>query len=113
MPGDVLAVRLIKVRLNRDYAISDDAIVPRALGPRLAVKMKDGGKTVRWRLDRERGLATPDRPSERLKGYTVPVRPMLGCIGTAPGFASAAPPTGDNGGYGGNMDFNGAVEGAT
>jgi amidase len=113
LPGDILVVRLIKVRLNRDFAISDDAIVPRALGPQMAVKMKDGGKTIRWRLDRERGLATPASPSERLKGYTVPVRPMLGCVGTAPGFAGAAPSTRDNGGYGGNMDFNGAVEGAT
>jgi acetamidase/formamidase len=113
MPGDVLVVRLVRVRLNRDYAVSDDAIVGRALGPGLAVKMKDGGKTIRWRLDRERGVATPETPPPRLKAFTVPVRPMLGCIGVAPGFASAAPPTGDNGRYGGNMDFNENVEGAT
>src|SRR5262249_46769509 len=113
VPGDVLAVHLTRVRLNRDYAISDDAIVPRALGPALAVKMKDGGKTIRWRLDRERGMAVPEKPSDRLKGYSVPLKPMLGCVGVAPGFASAPPPTGDNGRYGGNMDFNEAVEGAT
>src|SRR5262249_58620737 len=72
VPGDVLAVHLTRVRLNRDYAISDDAIVPLALGPTLAVKMKDGGKTIRWRLDRERGMAVPEKPSDRLKGYSVP-----------------------------------------
>jgi amidase len=38
---------------------------------------------------------------------------MLGCVGVAPGFASAAPGTGDSGHYGGNMDFNGIVEGTT
>jgi amidase len=45
--------------------------------------------------------------------YTVPVRPMLGCIATAspPGFAT--PPTQDSGFYGGNMDFNEIIEGAT
>jgi amidase len=113
MPGDVLVVRLLRLRLNRDYAVSDDALVPRVVGPGLAAKTKDLGKTVRWRLDLERGLATPESPTDRLQGYNVPVKPMLGCVGVAPGFASAPPPTGDNGRFGGNLDFNEAVEGAT
>ena len=113
LPGDVLAVHVTRLRLNRDWAISDDGIVSRAVDSDLAVKLKDAGKMVRWRLDRERGIATPDKPTDHLQGYTVPVRPMLGCVGVAPGFAAAAPGTGDSGGYGGNMDFNGIVEGAT
>src|SRR5262245_44929573 len=64
MPGDVLVVRLNRVRLNRDWAISDDGIVGRALDPEFAVKMKDGFKPVRWRLDRERGLAMLEKPTE-------------------------------------------------
>ena len=38
---------------------------------------------------------------------------MLGCIGTAPPPESAGPGTGDSGRFGGNMDFNEVVEGAT
>jgi acetamidase/formamidase len=38
---------------------------------------------------------------------------MLGCVATATGPAGAPPPTGDSGGYGGNMDFNEITEGAT
>ena len=38
---------------------------------------------------------------------------MLGCVATAPGFASSPPPTGDSGRWGGNMDFNQIVEGVT
>ena len=113
MPGDVLAVHVVRLRLNRDWAISDDAVVSRAVDTGLAVKLKDTGKPIRWRLDRDKGVATPDKPAEHLKDYSVPLRPMLGCVGVAPGFASAAPRTGDSGGYGGNMDFNGIVEGAT
>jgi amidase len=113
MPGDVLVVRLNRVRLNRDWAISDDGIVDRALDSQFAVKMKDGFKPVRWRLDRQRGVATPETPSAHLKNFTVPLRPMMGCIAVAPGFGSAAPPTGDSGRFGGNMDFNEIVEGAT
>jgi amidase len=113
MPGDTLAVHFTRVRLNRDWAISDDGVVGRALGPGLAVKMKDGGKSVRWRLDREAGVATPAKPTDHMKNYSVPLRPMMGCVGVAPGFASAPPPTGDSGRFGGNMDFNEIVEGST
>src|SRR5881628_3193869 len=38
---------------------------------------------------------------------------MLGCVAVAPNVAQAAPGTGDSGRYGGNMDFNEVVEGAT
>jgi amidase len=112
-PGDTLVVHFHHIRLNRDYAISDDGIVDRALDSDLSVKMKDGGKPVRWHLDRERMVATSERPGDHLRSFTVPLRPMLGCVATAPGFASAPPPTGDSGHWGGNMDFNEIVEGVT
>jgi acetamidase/formamidase len=113
MPGDVLVVRLNRLRLNRDWAMSDDGIVGRAVDSDFAVKMKDGFKNVRWRLDRQRGLAMVEPPTDHLKNFVVPVRPMLGCVAVAPGFGSAPPPTGDSGRFGGNMDFNEIVEGAT
>jgi len=112
-PGDTLAVHLTRVRLNRDWAESDDFLVGRAVDSDLAVKMKDGGKTVRWHLDAEHGVATPEKPAEHLTRYVVPLRPMLGCVAVAPNVAQAAPGTGDSGHYGGNMDFNEIVEGAT
>jgi acetamidase/formamidase len=113
MPGDVLVVHLNRVRLNRDWAISDDGIVGRALDADFAVKMKDGFKNVRWRLDRQRGVAMLEKPTAHLANFTVPVRAMLGCVAVAPGFGSAPPNTGDSGRFGGNMDFNDIVEGAT
>jgi len=112
-PGDTLVVHLVRLRLNRDWAVSDDAIVDRGLDSGLAVKMKDAGKTVRWHLDTQKGVATPEKPTERLTRYSVPLRPMLGCIAVAPNSAQAAPGTGDSGRWGGNMDFNEIVEGAT
>jgi acetamidase/formamidase len=112
-PGDTLLIHLVRVRLNRDWAISDDAIVERALDSDLAVKMKDGGKTVRWHLDMDRGVASPEKPGEHLQHYSVPLKPMMGCIAVAPGLTQAPPPTGDSGNWGGNMDFNEIVEGAT
>jgi amidase len=112
-PGDVLVVHLNRLRLNRDYAVSDDAIVPRGTDGELAIKLKNAGDTVRWHLDREHGLATSEKPGEHLKNYAVPLKPMLGCIAVAPNPAQAAPGSGDSGRFGGNMDFNEIVEGAT
>ena len=113
MPGDVLVIHLTRVRLNRDWAISDDGIVPRGLDGDLAVKMKDTGKDVRWHLDLANGTAWPEKPGEHLTTYAVPLRPMMGCIAVAPSPSRAAPNTGDSGPWGGNMDFNEIVEGAT
>lgn len=113
MPGDTLAVHIVRLKLNRDYAVSDDSIVSRGMNGGLAIKMKDVGKQVKWHLDREGGMARTESPGEHLKGYTVALRPMLGCIAAAPGPGRAAPNTGDSGSYGGNMDFNEIVEGAT
>lgn len=113
MPGDTLVVHILKLRLNRDWALSDDDLVQRVTDSDLTIKMKDGGKTVIWQLDRANGVASLAKPSEHLAHYTVPLRPMLGCIATATGPAQAPPGTGDSGRYGGNMDFNEITEGAT
>jgi amidase len=113
MPGDTLVVHLTRLRLNRDYAISDDGLVGRATDNRLAVKMQDAGKTVVWHLDIAHSLASLQKPDAHMADYAVPVRPMLGCIATAPEPSRGAPNTGDSGSYGGNMDFNEIVEGVT
>ncbi|HTZ47723.1 MAG TPA: acetamidase/formamidase family protein [Verrucomicrobiae bacterium] len=112
-PGDTLVVHLVRLRLNRDWAMSDDAIVSRGLDSDLAVKMKDAGKVVRWHLDTTSGVASPEKPGEHLANYSVPLKPMLGCVAVAPSVSNAAPNTGDSGNWGGNMDFNEIVEGAT
>ena len=92
LPGDVLAVHIVRLKLNRDWAMSDDFVVPRAVDSDLAVKLKDTGKSVQWHLDRTQMIARQDKPTEHLKDYIVPLHPMLGCVGVAPGFASAARP---------------------
>ncbi len=112
-PGDVLAIHIQRLRLNRDYADSLDSIVDRALRPSLAADAKDLGKPVRWRLDRQLGTARPETPSKGLQNFTVAVRTMLGCVAVAPAFGYAPISTGDSGRFGGNMDFNGIVDGST
>jgi acetamidase/formamidase len=79
----------------------------------MAARMGGLGKRVRWTLDHKAGTATLQDPPPALRGYTVPVRPMLGGIGVAPDFGFAPFSAGDSGRFGGNMDYNGIVEGAS
>lgn len=111
-PGDTLVVKIERLRTNRDYADSLDGIVGRAQGQSLAAKTTDLGKPRRWLLDPVRGVARPEK-ADALRGLEVPLRPMLGGLGVAPGFGWPAMSSGDSGRFGGNMDFNEVVEGNT
>ncbi|MFI5187057.1 MAG: acetamidase/formamidase family protein [Chitinophagales bacterium] len=113
LPGDVVAITITRLRLNRNWAISDEQLVNRAMTNDYAKKVKDSYETVKWKLDMEKGTATPAKPHEHMKNYVVPVKPMLGCVGLAPWFGSQSIGTGDSGPFGGNMDFNSICEGAT
>lgn len=112
-PGDMLVVHIVKLKLNRATAGSDDDMVQSSLSPELAVKLKDNGKGITWKLDLEGMTATPDTKDEHLKALKVPLHPMLGCIAVATSPGNAPPPTGDSGNFGGNLDFNEIAEGAT
>ena len=114
MPGDVLAVHVKKLTLNRPSAISGNGLVDRAPTNDYAAEHKDDAfQPVVWELDLAKESARPAKASEKLKNLEVPVKPMLGCIAVAPRFGGAAIQTGDSGRIGGNMDFNEIVEGAT
>jgi len=113
LPGDTLVVHLLKVRLNRDTAISSGRISGNALSPGYLANAKyPQNYNSDWKLDREKGVAMLAKPSDELKDYTVPLRPMLGCIGVAPP-AKMSYLAGFLGPFGGNMDYNRMREGIT
>ena len=113
VPGDTLVIRFSRIRLNRESAgsaplITDSALEPWYAAARKPVKDYDAD----WKLDLAAGFATPHNPSEKLKGYRVPLSPMLGCVGVAPGRGNQYR-SGALGAYGGNMDYNQLREGTT
>lgn len=113
MPGDVLVVKLNRVRLNRDTAQSGDQVVPSALNPgmlRDLPRIKEFDAT--WALDRAVGVGRLKNPTPKLQNFQVPLRPMMGCIGVAPP-AHQTFRSGDLGDWGGNLDYNQMVEGVT
>jgi amidase len=112
-PGDTLVVKLTKVRLNRDSAISSSQIAGNALNPGYLQRTRYRADfDSDWVLDRQNGVARLKNPTERLKNYTVKLQPMLGCVAVAPpGHQSLR--TGFPGTFGGNMDYNQIREGTT
>lgn len=113
MPDDTLAVRFVKVRLNRDSAGSGNRIVPSALDPDYYRDAKyNDNFDSEWKLDRAAGTATLAKPTERLKNFRVKLDPMVGCVGVAPP-SNQTFRSGWLGSWGGNLDFHGIGEGTT
>jgi amidase len=113
LPGDTLVVKFKRIRLNRDTAFSTGTIAANAITPSYLQSRKPlENYDSNWVLDREKGVARLAKPTEALKNYTVPLRPILGCVGVAPPghmvFRSGYP-----GSFGGNMDYNRLREGVT
>ena len=113
LPNDTLVVRLTKVRTNRDWAGSGNTIMRNALEPGSLGNIKWAPDfPSRWKLDAAKNIAYLEKPTEALKGFTVPLQPMLGCVATAPQGTSSIRTT-DSGRFGGNMDYNQIREGTT
>jgi amidase len=115
-PDDTLVVKIVRLRLNRDTAIS--AINPTGISGLAADSrtrlMNDPLPARRfvWRLDRQRNVGILDLPSSRSGRIEIPLHPMLGRVAVAP--------AGDEawgglwpGNFGGNLDAADVREGAT
>src|SRR5205085_6735853 len=76
MPGDTLSIKFQRIRLNRDSAGSGDRIVPSAVDPGYFRNAKFDEKfSSEWKLDREAGVGTLAKPTERLKKFKVKLQP--------------------------------------
>ena len=113
MPGDTLVVRLNRLRTNRDWAVSGSTVVGNAVEPSYLADLKwTQDFNTRWRIDAAANVARLEKPPDKLEDFTVPLRPMLGCVAVAPQQQWAIRTT-DSGRFGGNLDYNQIVEGTT
>ncbi len=115
-PDDTLVVRILRIRLDRDTAVSfvrPAGLSALATDGRLRL-LNDPLPTRRfvWQLDRQRHVASLDLPNSRSKRIEIPLRPMVGRVAVAPAgeeaFGGLWP-----GAFGGNMDASDIREGAT
>jgi len=112
-PGDTLVVHLLRLELNRATGYSGTLLAPYAADPAfLRFEGLREPKTLIWQLDKKMGVARLESPDFKPGRLELPLRPMLGCVATAPS-GSAAIPTSTPDNFGGNMDYNGMNAGAT
>jgi acetamidase/formamidase len=110
-PGDALAVRIDRLFPNRAHGISSAVVATNVVDPDFVRGLPEE-RLVRWELDLQHGTAT--LPAWGLSGQalTLPLEPMLGCLGVAADWGQAIT-TDTSGRHGGNMDYRGVREGAT
>lgn len=104
-PGDSIVVTFEKVEINRTTAWSGSLLAPYAATPQsIASRVDREAKTVNWTLDKAKGIATLVEPGILPEGFSLPLRPMLGCVGVAPQSKEAIRAN-TPGNFGGNMDY--------
>jgi len=114
--GEVLAVTIDGIRINRNFAVSKQnehfgSLTGEGPGRRLLYNPPVPSVWFEWPLDLERGVAIFEMPKSRRR-IEAPLAPFIGSIGTAPphGRIETSLTPGE---YGGNMDYRGLTEGVT
>jgi amidase len=115
-PNDTLVVRILRLRPNRDTAVSYvrpggiSAVVPDSRTRMLTSPLPE--RRFVWQLDRRRNVGILEMPHSAMKRVEVPLKPMLGRVAVAPegeeAFGGLWP-----GNFGGNMDASDVREGVT
>jgi acetamidase/formamidase len=112
-PGDTLVVRLDRLRPNRARGITGKVVATNVVDPSFARELPDDEGVAWWELDLERWVTRLESPPDGLDYLgDVPLDPMVGCFGVAPGRGQAIS-CATSGRHGGNMDYRGFHEGVT
>jgi amidase len=115
-PGDTLVVKILRLRPNRDTAVSryNPGGISGVAGDGRTRMLNDPlpARSFTWRLDRQRMVGILDLPNSASKRIEVPLKPMLGRVAVAPAgqeaFGGLWP-----GDFGGNLDASDVREGVT
>jgi amidase len=115
-PGDTLAIKIIRLRPNRDTAVSryNPGGISGVAGDGRTRMLNDPlpARAFTWRLDRQRMVGILDLPNSASKRIEVPLKPMLGRVAVAPAGAEAFGGLWP-GDFGGNLDASDVREGVT
>lgn len=110
LPGDALIVEIRQLHLKGSSGFSSARIAPHLLSE--AVHASDGVPLVDWALAGGGGSARMHPSTGELRRLSLPVEPMLGCLGVA-SASEAAERSIRAGAHGGNLDYRGVRAGST
>ncbi len=115
-PGDTLVVHFDKLTPNRPFGWTRSLLAANVVDPDYIAqfpKLAEGESGLaNWSVDMQAGTVTLVEPVTKLGQIALPVDPMVGCFGVAPQGGQAIS-TATSAQHGGNMDYNGFVEGVT
>ncbi len=108
-PGDALEIEILALRPNRAYGYCGTAVAEHVVEPGYVRQLPPRELAI-WEVDAEAWTATLTEPDTALGRLTLPLDPMLGCIGVAPkgGQAISSATSAE---HGGNMDYRGYRQG--
>ena len=111
MPGDVLAVDLVRLTPDRPTGFTRDVVAANVVDPAFVPSLPEAQLRT-WHIDPAAGLARPAEPLPHLPELLLRLAPMIGCFGVAPSLGQAIS-TATSGSHGGNMDYRGFCAGTT
>lgn len=112
--GDALTVRIVSLVPNRSSGWASSTLAENTLDPEFVGDLRAALDSPRldWHIDKQAGRVSLARGDAGLDGYSLPLSPMLGCLGVAPSGGQAIS-TATSAEHGGNMDYRGIGAGAT
>ena len=108
-PGDVLAVEIIRITMNRKTGWTRSGLAWNVVDPAMVRDMPERDIII-WDIGGN-GVSLQE-PTQGLKNWTVPLDPMIGCFGVAPAGGEAIS-TATSSHHGGNMDYRLFRQGTT
>ena len=110
-PGDTLSVWIERMTPNREMGWTFSALAPNVIEPGFVAGFPER-RRVEWIIDAAGGTVRLADPPDRLRDWSLPLAPMIGCFGVAPAMGQAIS-TATSGPYGGNMDYRAFGPGTT
>ncbi len=110
-PGDTLAVTIDRIEMTRRQGWTRQGLAHNVVDPDKVASLPLREKIL-WDIDRNGQRVSLRVAPPRLQSWSVPLEPMIGCLGVAPDsgqFISTA----TSGPFGGNMDYRGIRAGTT
>jgi amidase len=104
-PGDTLHVTVNRIEMTRGTGWTFQTLAPNVVDPDAVPRFPPREKT-HWTIEANAGRARLADPPPGLRGWSVPIEPMIGCFGVAPALGQAIS-TATSGRHGGNMDYRG------
>jgi amidase len=108
--GDALQVTIVRLTPTRQHGWTRYPLAPNVVDPARATRLPERD-TVAWQVDLASGTVRLADPPPSLAALALPLEPMIGCFGVAPGGGEVIS-TSTPGPHGGNMDWRGFRPGA-